>query len=172
MAARCIRPRSGSVPLDYILEQLASQAREMLALWKTGGVVGDDVELQVVTGSGWDELSTPPTGRKATCRPSSPRRRTESPRCSCAAHRRVLARRLLSARRRKVPNTPTFWELLRLLAGKLVLRGSAVDGDLTARDRRRAVAGQPGDDVRNLFGCHEILQTRLALFIHGAVCER
>ena len=26
-----------------------------MALLKTGGVVGDDVELQVVTGNGWDE---------------------------------------------------------------------------------------------------------------------
>ena len=33
----------------------ASQARETLAQLKTDGVVGDDVELQVVTGNGWDE---------------------------------------------------------------------------------------------------------------------
>ena len=48
-------PEVGQRAEDYILEQLASQAREMLALWKTGGVVGDDVELQVVTGNGWDQ---------------------------------------------------------------------------------------------------------------------
>jgi nucleotide-binding universal stress UspA family protein len=48
-------PEVGQRAEDSILEQLASQAREMLALWKTGRVVDDDVELQVVTGNGWDE---------------------------------------------------------------------------------------------------------------------
>ena len=40
---------------DSILEQLATHARETLAQLKTDGVVGKDVELQVVTGNGWDE---------------------------------------------------------------------------------------------------------------------
>ena len=40
---------------DSILEQLASQAREMLAQFKTDGVVGDDVVLQAATGNGWDD---------------------------------------------------------------------------------------------------------------------
>jgi hypothetical protein len=40
---------------DSILEQLASQAREMLVQLKTDGVVGDDVVLQAATGNGWDE---------------------------------------------------------------------------------------------------------------------
>ena len=121
-------PEVGPRAEDSILEQLASQPREMLALWKTGGVVGDDVELQVVTGSGWDELSTPPTGRKATCRPSAPRRRAESPRCSWARADqrscgtvpfRFWCRPANPARAdATVPNTPTFQELLRLLAGK------------------------------------------------------
>jgi nucleotide-binding universal stress UspA family protein len=35
---------------DFILAQLASQAREMLAQLKTDGVVGDDVVLQAATG--------------------------------------------------------------------------------------------------------------------------
>ena len=48
-------PEVGLRAEDSILEQLASQARETLAQLKTDGVVGDDVELQVVTGNGWDE---------------------------------------------------------------------------------------------------------------------
>jgi nucleotide-binding universal stress UspA family protein len=48
-------PEVGLRAEDSILEQLASQAREMLAQLKTDGVVGDDVKLQVVTGNGWDE---------------------------------------------------------------------------------------------------------------------
>jgi nucleotide-binding universal stress UspA family protein len=34
---------------------LAAHARENLAQLKTDGVVGNDVELDVVTGNGWDE---------------------------------------------------------------------------------------------------------------------
>jgi len=34
---------------------LAAHARETLAQLKADGVVGKDVELQVVTGNGWDE---------------------------------------------------------------------------------------------------------------------
>src|SRR6476620_2413405 len=113
----------------------------MLALRKTGGVVGDDVELQVVTGSGWDELSTPPTGRKATCRPSAPRRRAESPRCSWARADqrscgtvpfRFWCRPANPARAdAKVPNTPTFLGTFATARERgLVLRGSAIDGDL------------------------------------------
>ena len=33
---------------------MATHAREALAQLKTDGVVGQDVELQVVTGNGWD----------------------------------------------------------------------------------------------------------------------
>ena len=49
-------PEVGLRAEDSILEQLASQARETLAQLKTDGVVGDDVELQVATGNGWDDV--------------------------------------------------------------------------------------------------------------------
>ncbi len=52
-------PEVGLRAEDSILEQLASQAREMLAQLKTDGVVGDDVVLQVATGNGWDDAWTP-----------------------------------------------------------------------------------------------------------------
>jgi nucleotide-binding universal stress UspA family protein len=38
-----------------LLQEWAKQLREMLAKLKADGVVGDDVELQVITGNGWDE---------------------------------------------------------------------------------------------------------------------
>ena len=48
-------PEVGLRAEDSILEALATQARETLAQLKADGVVGKDVELQVVTGNGWDE---------------------------------------------------------------------------------------------------------------------
>ena len=48
-------PEVGLRAEDSILEQLASLARETLAQLKADGVIGKDVELQVVTGDGWDE---------------------------------------------------------------------------------------------------------------------
>jgi nucleotide-binding universal stress UspA family protein len=48
-------PEVGLSAEDSILDQLAAHAREMLAQLKTEGKVGKDVELQVVTGNGWDE---------------------------------------------------------------------------------------------------------------------
>jgi nucleotide-binding universal stress UspA family protein len=48
-------PEVGLRAEDSILEALATQARETLAQLKTEGVVGKDVELQVVTGNGWDD---------------------------------------------------------------------------------------------------------------------
>ncbi|MDT5304061.1 MAG: hypothetical protein QOG79_7605 [Mycobacterium sp.] len=48
-------PEVGLRAEDSILEQLATHARETLAQLKTDGVVGEDVDLQVVTGNGWDE---------------------------------------------------------------------------------------------------------------------
>jgi nucleotide-binding universal stress UspA family protein len=48
-------PEVGLSSEDSILEQLATHARETLAQLKTDGVVGNNVELQVVTGNGWDE---------------------------------------------------------------------------------------------------------------------
>jgi nucleotide-binding universal stress UspA family protein len=48
-------PEVGLRAEDSILDQLAAHARETLAQLKTDGVVGNDVELDVVTGNGWDE---------------------------------------------------------------------------------------------------------------------
>jgi nucleotide-binding universal stress UspA family protein len=48
-------PEVGLRAEDSILEQLASQARETLAQLKKDGAVREDVELQVVTGDGWDD---------------------------------------------------------------------------------------------------------------------
>jgi nucleotide-binding universal stress UspA family protein len=48
-------PEVGLSTEDSILDQLAAHARETLAQLKTDGVIGKDVELQVVTGNGWDE---------------------------------------------------------------------------------------------------------------------
>lgn len=48
-------PEVGLRAEDSILEAWAAQAREALADLKTKGVVGDSVELDVVTGNGWDE---------------------------------------------------------------------------------------------------------------------
>ena len=135
-------PEVGLRAEDSILEQLASQARETLAQLKTDGVVGDDVVLQVATGNGWDEaleaadwqdgdllaMGTSPAGGIAAC--------------SWVARLKDPA-----AQPRPGPG-----------ATRLVLRGAAVDGDLTARDRRRPVTGQPGNHVGNLFGQHEFLR--------------
>jgi nucleotide-binding universal stress UspA family protein len=48
-------PEVGLRAEDSILEAWATHAREALAGLKTDGIVGDDVELQVVTGNGWDQ---------------------------------------------------------------------------------------------------------------------
>jgi nucleotide-binding universal stress UspA family protein len=48
-------PEVGLRTEDSILEQLAAQARKMLAQLKTDAVVSEDVELQVATGNGWGE---------------------------------------------------------------------------------------------------------------------
>ena len=48
-------PEVGLRAEDSILEAWAVQVRETLAELKTKGVVGDDVELQVVAGNGWDQ---------------------------------------------------------------------------------------------------------------------
>jgi nucleotide-binding universal stress UspA family protein len=48
-------PEVGLRVEDSILEQLATQARDALAQLKTDDVVAKDVELQVVTGNGWDD---------------------------------------------------------------------------------------------------------------------
>jgi nucleotide-binding universal stress UspA family protein len=48
-------PEVGLSAEDSILEQLATHARETLAQLKADGVVSAHVELQVVTGNGWDE---------------------------------------------------------------------------------------------------------------------
>ncbi|MGH3675750.1 MAG: universal stress protein, partial [Mycobacterium sp.] len=48
-------PEVGLHAEDSLLEAWAQQLREMLAKLKADGVVGGDVELQVITGNGWDE---------------------------------------------------------------------------------------------------------------------
>jgi nucleotide-binding universal stress UspA family protein len=48
-------PEVGLNAEDTLLASWASQARGALAALKTNGIVGDDVELQVVTGHGWDQ---------------------------------------------------------------------------------------------------------------------
>jgi nucleotide-binding universal stress UspA family protein len=48
-------PEVGLGAEDSILDQLAAQARETLARLRTDGEVGKEVQLQVVTGNGWDE---------------------------------------------------------------------------------------------------------------------
>jgi nucleotide-binding universal stress UspA family protein len=48
-------PEVGLNAEDTLLASWAAQAREALAALKTNGIVGDDVELQVVTGHGWDQ---------------------------------------------------------------------------------------------------------------------
>ena len=48
-------PEVGLSAEDSILEQLATHARETLAQLKADGIVGKDVDLQVVSGNGWDE---------------------------------------------------------------------------------------------------------------------
>jgi nucleotide-binding universal stress UspA family protein len=48
-------PEVGLHAEDSLLAAWASQAREALAKLKSDGVVGEDTELQVVTGNGWDQ---------------------------------------------------------------------------------------------------------------------
>jgi nucleotide-binding universal stress UspA family protein len=48
-------PEVGLHAEDSILESWAANAREALAALKTDGLVGDDVQVQVVTGNGWDQ---------------------------------------------------------------------------------------------------------------------
>ena len=47
-------PEVGLHAEDSLLEAWAAQARETLAELRSKGVVGDDVELRVATGNGWD----------------------------------------------------------------------------------------------------------------------
>ena len=48
-------PEVGLHAEDSILAAWESQAAEMLAQLRTDGIVGDDVDLQVVSGNGWDQ---------------------------------------------------------------------------------------------------------------------
>jgi nucleotide-binding universal stress UspA family protein len=48
-------PEVGLRAEDSILEAWASHAREALAALKSDGLVPDYVQLQVVTGNGWDQ---------------------------------------------------------------------------------------------------------------------
>ena len=126
-------PEVGLHAEDSILSAWAQQLRETLAKLKADGVVGDDVDLQVVTGNGWDEALDDAEwddGELLALGTSS---------------RRSLKRLPRLTRRQDHPAQPGAG----LGAAQLgsVLRGAAVDGDLTARDRRRPVTGQPGDHV-------------------------
>jgi nucleotide-binding universal stress UspA family protein len=48
-------PTLGMHAEDSLLQEWAQQLRETLGKLRADGVVGDDVDLQVVTGNGWDE---------------------------------------------------------------------------------------------------------------------
>jgi nucleotide-binding universal stress UspA family protein len=48
-------PSVGLHAEDSLLAAWAGQAREALGKLRSDGIVGDDVELQVVTGNGWDQ---------------------------------------------------------------------------------------------------------------------
>ncbi|RDH77041.1 universal stress protein [Mycolicibacterium moriokaense] len=48
-------PEVGLHAEDSLLQEWAQQLREMLAKLKADGVVTEDVELEVITGNGWDE---------------------------------------------------------------------------------------------------------------------
>jgi nucleotide-binding universal stress UspA family protein len=48
-------PEVGLHAEDSLLQSWAAQARDTLAKLKSDGVVADDVQLQVVTGNGWDQ---------------------------------------------------------------------------------------------------------------------
>jgi nucleotide-binding universal stress UspA family protein len=48
-------PEVGLHAEDSLLSAWAEQLRETVGKLKADGVVGDDVELQVITGNGWDE---------------------------------------------------------------------------------------------------------------------
>ncbi|MEU0495265.1 universal stress protein [Mycobacterium sp. NPDC006124] len=53
-------PEVGLDAETSILESWAAASREALAALKSGGVVGEDVTLQVVTGNGWDRALDAP----------------------------------------------------------------------------------------------------------------
>lgn len=48
-------PAVGLHAEDSILQEWAAQARQLLEQLRTDGIVGDDVELEVVVGNDWDE---------------------------------------------------------------------------------------------------------------------
>ncbi len=48
-------PEVGLHAEDSLLQEWARQLRAMLATLKSDGIVGDDVDLDVITGNGWDE---------------------------------------------------------------------------------------------------------------------
>ena len=142
-------PEVGLRAEDSILEQLASQARETLAQLKTGGVVGDDVVLQTATGNGWDEVLDAADWKDGDL-------------LAIGRHSPVggIARVFLGSRGSKILRhspSPCWCCRANIREETLVLHRAAVDGDLTARNRGRPVAGQPGHHVRNLFGRHEFL---------------
>jgi len=48
-------PQVGLHAEDSLLDAWASQLRQITAKLKSDNVVGEDVELQVITGNGWDQ---------------------------------------------------------------------------------------------------------------------
>ena len=48
-------PQVGLHAEDSLLDAWASQLRQIAAKLKSDKIVGDDVELQVITGNGWDQ---------------------------------------------------------------------------------------------------------------------
>ncbi|MGB3351338.1 MAG: universal stress protein [Mycobacterium sp.] len=48
-------PQVGLHAEDSLLETWAAQLREITSKLKSDGIVGEDVELQVITGNGWDQ---------------------------------------------------------------------------------------------------------------------
>ncbi len=48
-------PEVGLHAEDSLLQEWATQLRDMLAKLKADGVVGEDVDLEVITGNGWDD---------------------------------------------------------------------------------------------------------------------
>ena len=72
--ARCTRQRWACTPRTRCLRHGRRRLRETVGKLKADGVVGDDVELQVVTGNGWDEALDAPSGTTAKYWLSAPRR--------------------------------------------------------------------------------------------------
>jgi hypothetical protein len=149
MVARCIRPRPGCLQRT---PSSSSWRRKHERRWRSRRPTVSLVRTWTFRSSratAGTRRSTPPTGGTA---PVGDRHIADG-------RNRLGVPRLARVKDPAAQPSPSAG------ATRLILRGAAVDGDLTARDRRRPVTGQPGHDVRNLFGRHELLQSLLALVI-------